>query len=60
MILLDGSVAGFWRRTLQKRRVVVEAELIDAWSRAAREALRAEADRFGAFLGLPAELSISG
>ncbi len=58
VILLDGRVGGFWRRTLEARRVVVEAELIDVWSRAAREALRAEAARFGAFLGLPAELTV--
>ena len=59
VVLLDGHVGGFWRRTLKKRHVLVEAELIDAWSRAAREALRAEVARFGAFLGLPAELTVN-
>ncbi len=59
VILLDGRVGGFWRRTPKSRRVLVEAELIDAWSRAARAALRAEVARFAAFLGLPAELTVT-
>ena len=60
VILLDPHVGGFWRRTLGKDRVLVEAELIDSWDGKAREALAVEADRFGRFLGLPAEVVIAG
>jgi DNA glycosylase AlkZ-like len=59
VILLDGRVGGFWRRRLLKHRVIVEAELIDAWDAAAREALAAEAERFSAFLGLSVESVIA-
>ena len=58
VILLDGRVGGFWRRTLEKDCVVVEAELIDRWSPRAREALGAEAARYAAFLGLRLELRL--
>jgi len=60
VIVLDGRVRGFWRRTMKKARVVVEAELLDCWDDGARSALQAEAERFGAFLGLPVELAVSG
>jgi hypothetical protein len=58
VILLDGRVGGFWRRTMEKARVVIEAELIDDWSAPARSALHAEAARYAAFLGLRAELRL--
>ena len=54
VVLKDGRVGGFWRRTLQKTRVLVEVELIDDWSGSERAALEAEAARLGAFLGLEA------
>jgi hypothetical protein len=56
VILRDGRVRGFWRRRLYRDRVVVEVELLDAWDAAARAALAAEADRYGAFLGLRASI----
>jgi hypothetical protein len=60
VILVDGRVGGFWRRTLEKVRVVVEAELIDDWSAQAHVALDAEVARFAAFLGLRPELRLVG
>jgi len=60
VILRDGRVAGFWRRTVKKDRVLVRAELLDAWDRRSRAALTAEAERFAAFLGLRLELSVAG
>ena len=58
VILLDGRVGGFWRRTLEKARVLVEAELMDDWSARARVALEAEVARYAAFLGLRPELRL--
>ena len=57
-MLLDGRVAGFWRRTFRGDSVVVEAELIDAWDDAGRAALASEAARFGAFVGRAVELLV--
>jgi hypothetical protein len=59
-ILLDGRVAGFWRRTLHKDRVAVEAGLLDTWDGAAREALAAEVARFAAFVDLRPSLTVTG
>jgi hypothetical protein len=56
VVLLDGGVAGFWRRTVAKDRVVVEVALLEPFGAAEMAALAAEAARYGAFLGLPAEL----
>ena len=59
VVLLDGRVAGFWRRTLRGDRVVVAAELLDAWDDAGHAALAAEAARFGAFVDRALELVVS-
>jgi hypothetical protein len=59
LVLLDGRVAGFWRRAFLGDRVVVEAELIAAWDDAGRAALASEAARFGAFVGRAVELLVS-
>lgn len=58
VILIDGGVGGFWRRVLEKDRVVVEAELMDAWDDEARAALASETARYAAFLGLRPELQL--
>jgi hypothetical protein len=52
VVLLDGRVAGFWRRTLRRDEVVVEPELLDPFGEAQLGALEAEAARYAAFLGL--------
>ena len=40
VILLDGRVAGFWRRTLKRDKVVVEAALLDPFDAARERRLR--------------------
>ncbi|MCW2757558.1 MAG: Winged helix DNA-binding protein [Nocardioidaceae bacterium] len=47
-VLLDGQVAGHWRRTVRAEQVVVETRLYDEPD---REALQVAADELGAFLG---------
>jgi hypothetical protein len=49
-LLLDGRLAGEWRRTIRPRAVEVSSPVIT-------DAVRDAADRYGAFLGLPAELT---
>jgi hypothetical protein len=55
IIILDGQVVGGWRRTLNKDSVTVEANLIAKLTRGEEQVVRAAAERFGKFLGLPVE-----
>ena len=57
LILLDGRLAGRWKRTLAKDRVLLETQLYWRFDRAQREALAQAADRHGDFLGVTAALS---
>ena len=54
VVLLDGRMAGFWRRTAKTDVVVVEAALLEPLDAARTRALEAEAARYGEFLGLEA------
>jgi hypothetical protein len=54
VILLDGRVAGFWRRSIRRDEVVVEVALLEPLDDAQTAALEAEATRYGEFLGLRA------
>ena len=54
VVLLDGRIAGYWRRTIKRDEVLVEVTLLDPFDDAQTEALRAEAARYGEFLGLRA------
>jgi hypothetical protein len=56
VVVLDGQVAGRWRRTLRRDGVVVEAALHAPLDDAQRRALADAVDRHGSFLGLPATL----
>jgi DNA glycosylase AlkZ-like len=53
-VVLDGQVAGHWKRTLRSDAVIIEAALYQPFADPQARALQAAADRHGAFLGLPA------
>ena len=57
VVLLDGRVAGFWKRVFKSDVVVVEAAL-ETFGAASMPALEAEAARYGEFVGLDALLRI--
>jgi hypothetical protein len=57
--VLDTQVVGHWRRTIRKNVVEIEVAPYRSLDRAATAALQAEAERHGAFLGLPA-VSVHG
>ena len=59
-VILDGQALGFWRRDLGKDRVRLETSLLMELDATQRRALTAAADRYGAFVGLPAEVSPGG
>jgi hypothetical protein len=55
-LVIDGQVAGVWKRTLRKREVSIEFTTNALLSAAERRALDAAAQRFGHFLDLPVVL----
>lgn len=57
VILLDGKVAGSWKRALSRRRVTVELRPFRRLAAAHVEALHAQVERLGAFLGLEARVA---
>jgi hypothetical protein len=59
VILLDGRVGGFWRRTIKKDALVVEAALFEPFDAAQTRALEDEAARYGDFLGLAASIVLA-
>lgn len=58
VILVDTQVAGRWKRTVRADAVVLEATLYRPFATAETAALQAAADEFGAFLDVPAALSV--
>ena len=56
VIVLDGKVAGTWKRTLARSRVTVELRPFQRLGAADEEALHAQVERLGAFLGLEARV----
>jgi len=58
MIVSQGRVVGIWKRTLQKNRVVITGSPFAKLSRAETRDFTAAAERYGRFLGLPAESSL--
>jgi hypothetical protein len=59
MILLDGRAAGFWKHTIKKGAVVVDAALFEPFDAAQTRALEDEAARYGDFLGLAASVVLA-
>jgi len=52
-ILLNGHIAGTWKRTIKKNEVVIEFAPFSVWTRAENRAIVDAAERYGEFLGLP-------
>lgn len=59
LVVVDGVAAGLWERTKRGRRVELQVQLTRRLRQAAREELRSEAERIGAFLGLEPVVSIA-
>jgi winged helix DNA-binding protein len=58
-IVLDGRTIGSWTRRRARREVVVEMALATPPGAGERAALQEAAERFGAFVGLPARLELA-
>ena len=55
-IVVDGRIAGLWKRTLGKASVLLALQPFRPLPKSRLPALRATAKRYGAFLGLPVEV----
>ncbi len=56
-IVIDGVVAGIWKRTVKKNAVVIEPTLFRSLTDAEQKAFEAAMCRYGAFVGLPVTLN---
>ena len=59
LLLVDGALGGMWTRAESAKAVSVAVTAAAPPTRRVRAALEAEAERYGRFAGLPAELSVS-
>jgi hypothetical protein len=57
-VIMDGQLIGFWRREMRRDSVRLETALLAELNAAQKAALVAAADRYGRFVGLPAEVSL--
>ncbi len=57
LVILDGQVAGQWRRTVRKSHVAIDVVLDRQWGRRELRELSVQADRHGDFLGLRTRLT---
>jgi hypothetical protein len=57
-IVLDGQVAGTWKRTLKKGTVVITPEWFAQPTDEQQQAFAAAAELYGAFLGLEMKLAL--
>lgn len=56
-VAIDGQVVGTWKRTFRKGSVVIALEPFTSLTKKERQSIAAAAERYAAFLGLPATLS---
>ena len=55
-LIIGGCRVGTWRRTITGKKATLETNLIAPLNRAQAKALRAAADRYADFLGVPLTL----
>ncbi len=58
VVVVDGKVAGIWRRRPTRRALAISVELVVPVAAAHQRALTAAAERLGRFVGLPVELAV--
>ena len=59
VLLLDGQVAGTWKRVFKRGGIEMTINPLKPLSQSEREAVEAEAVRYGKFLEMPLVLSLS-
>jgi hypothetical protein len=58
IIVIDGRVVGAWRRTLRRDAVIIEVDLFRPLAEDEQMAVALAADRYAAFVDLPAEVDV--
>lgn len=58
VVLVNGGVAGHWRRTIERKAVRIEVLIYDDLGATAERSVEAAARRLGRFIGLPTQLEI--
>lgn len=58
LVIVDGQLAGHWRRTPASERLDVEVVALRPFDDAEQEALARSAQAYGDFVGLPADVSV--
>lgn len=58
-IVIDGRIVGSWKRTLNKKAVVIKANLFKPLNKSGASALNAAVKRYGKFLDMPVLMSRS-
>lgn len=53
---LNGKVIGTWKRTLEKKSVIIHPDFFVSLKKIEREAFTLAAERYGKFLGLSVEV----
>ena len=56
ILILDGQIVGGWKRTIKKNAVIIELTLITELTDKDYQAIFRPADRYGEFMGVPAEV----
>lgn len=56
ILVLNGQIIGTWKRTLEKKAVIIQPDIFIPLKKEEKEALRQTAERYGTFLGLEAVL----
>lgn len=59
IVIVDGGIAGHWRRTVEGKAIRVEAHLYEPRRRGLAARVEAAADELGAFFGRPIAFSVS-
>ena len=54
VVLVDGKVAGLWKRTIKKEHVDIEIQYLDAGTKIPQRALHTAANRYAGFMGVKA------
>jgi hypothetical protein len=58
MLIIKGTIAGIWKRTLERDKVVVDVQSLTQFSKAEKDLITKAVERYGKFLNLPAEFRV--
>jgi DNA glycosylase AlkZ-like len=56
-IIINGRVAGTWKRSLQKKNVRIDLDPFRTLTKAEMRGIRVASERYGEFLGVAVEIS---